>query len=607
MVYTSPSHTAERPRWRVLAPFSKELAPSARAKMVARLNGLFSGAFAAESFTLSQSYYYGHLVDDAGNPLAEFRVEVIEGQPVDLCDQLDVGAIGGESGRSNDTNGTRYSGRNVDLQELIERIVSGESLHPSVGKLAGKYARAKHPLETCVDMVGVAFAAAGQARYTGRWDELITCIHDIYRKEEAKRGGRGDDHPDPQPQPDPEPDPQPEPKPEPDPEPQPEPPKASGWSFHSNTEPEATPELIKGLLPETGAGLISGQWGVYKTTVALDITVSVMVDKLHAGRFRIKRPGGVAYFAVEGHRGIGSRLSAIARNRGFHDPLPFAFRADCPLLSDPDAAAQLEVMVREAAQELKRRFDVDLVLVFVDTIIAAAGYTKPGEENDAAMGQRIMTTLSDLSKKTGALVLGVDHFGKAIETGTRGTSAKESHADVVLALLAERELSGAISNTRLAVRKQREGEAGLVLPFTPKTIKVGTDEDGDPITRVIIEWPQAAAAFAGEAPKKDKTWAKSLQLLRRILMTILAEHGEDISPFDDDLVVRAVELKRVRGEFYRQYIVEDEGTEEQKAAARRQAWSRAIKAAQRDDLIACREIGGRELIWLVKPENGGGK
>jgi hypothetical protein len=162
---------------------------------------------------------------------------------------------------------------------------------------------------------------------------------------------------------------------------------------------------------------------VYKTTVALDITVSVMVDKLHAGRFRIKRPGGVAYFAVEGHRGIGSRLSAIARNRGFHDPLPFAFRADCPLLSDPDAAAQLEVMVREAAQELKRRFDVDLVLVFVDTIIAAAGYTKPGEENDAAMGQRIMTTLSDLSKKTGALVLGVDHFGKAIETGTRGTSA----------------------------------------------------------------------------------------------------------------------------------------------------------------------------------------
>ena len=28
--------------------------------------------------------------------------------------------------------------------------------------------------------------------------------------------------------------------------------------------------------PTTGAGLISGQWGSYKTTVALDIAVSVM-------------------------------------------------------------------------------------------------------------------------------------------------------------------------------------------------------------------------------------------------------------------------------------------------------------------------------------------
>lgn len=59
LIYTSPSHTPERPRWRILAPCSAELPPEERYRLVARLNGLYSGIFAAESFTLSQSYYLG--------------------------------------------------------------------------------------------------------------------------------------------------------------------------------------------------------------------------------------------------------------------------------------------------------------------------------------------------------------------------------------------------------------------------------------------------------------------------------------------------------------------------------------------------------------------
>ena len=43
-----------------------------------------------------------------------------------------------------------------------------------------------------------------------------------------------------------------------------------------------------------------------------------------------------------------------------------------------------------------------------------------------------------MSHHTGAFVLGVDHFGKAVETGTRGSSAKEAAADTVLAMLATR-------------------------------------------------------------------------------------------------------------------------------------------------------------------------
>jgi hypothetical protein len=59
MVYTSPSHTPEKPRWRVLCPTSEPLPPEERAALVARLNGLFNGALSRESFTLSQAYFFG--------------------------------------------------------------------------------------------------------------------------------------------------------------------------------------------------------------------------------------------------------------------------------------------------------------------------------------------------------------------------------------------------------------------------------------------------------------------------------------------------------------------------------------------------------------------
>jgi hypothetical protein len=164
-----------------------------------------------------------------------------------------------------------------------------------------------------------------------------------------------------------------------------------------------------------------------------------------------------------------------------------------------------------------------------------------------------MATLAGLSRRIGALVIGVDHFGKAVETGTRGSSAKEAHADVVIALLADREVGGAITNTRLTLRKQREGLAGLELPFTPKTIEmpktveIGADDGDEPTLRVVIEWS------GQQAPGKDKSWSKSLRLLQRILITVLTDTGKDIRPFADGPMVRACDLETVRAEFERQY------------------------------------------------------
>ena len=89
VLYTSPSHTRAKPRWRILCPFSRELPPGDRVKMVARLNGLFQGAAAnGESFALSQSFYYGSC---NGHPV---ETAILRGTALDLCDALDHTAKG---------------------------------------------------------------------------------------------------------------------------------------------------------------------------------------------------------------------------------------------------------------------------------------------------------------------------------------------------------------------------------------------------------------------------------------------------------------------------------------------------------------------------------
>jgi hypothetical protein len=97
LIYTSASYTAEKPKWRIVCPASQAAEPGERAKWVARVNGLFGGIFAPESFVLSQSYFFGHV----NTP--EHRAVIVDGDFIDLREDLDAGAIGrGEKPQQDD-------------------------------------------------------------------------------------------------------------------------------------------------------------------------------------------------------------------------------------------------------------------------------------------------------------------------------------------------------------------------------------------------------------------------------------------------------------------------------------------------------------------------
>jgi hypothetical protein len=108
LIYTSPRHAPDKPRWRVCCPTSRELPPHQRDQMIGRLAGLFRQhdiELDTASWALSQSYYYGTVrANGAANP--NFQIEVIAGRPIDLLDELDeTAATRPQPNRRRRTNG----------------------------------------------------------------------------------------------------------------------------------------------------------------------------------------------------------------------------------------------------------------------------------------------------------------------------------------------------------------------------------------------------------------------------------------------------------------------------------------------------------------------
>ncbi|WP_144187162.1 hypothetical protein [Elioraea rosea] len=122
IVYPSPSHAPEKPRWRVLCPTSRELPPAQRSRLVSRLNGLFGGIFAAESWTLSQAYYFGSVAENPSH-----QVVLVDGTPIDLRDDLDAAVIGKPLTKQ---AGDAITGTGpLDEAALLAAVARGESYH----------------------------------------------------------------------------------------------------------------------------------------------------------------------------------------------------------------------------------------------------------------------------------------------------------------------------------------------------------------------------------------------------------------------------------------------------------------------------------------------
>jgi hypothetical protein len=503
-----------------------------------------------------------------------------------------------DEGEEDGANGT---GGAADWGRLINNILTGADLHESIARLAFSFIATGIPGSTVVtrlrELMDRSQAKTNRPKdWQDRYADIARAVRTAQEKLEVDIAApAGGPKPDPIPKPDP-------PKPDP---PKPDPPQLPAAVWHGDVNPiDSRPCLVEGLIPEEGCGLISGQWGSYKTFNAIELAHCVMTGRPFLG-FEIQRPGGVLFFALEGASELAVRLQGALDHKGAKrfTRAPFAWHISLPLpLTYPRAADIIIKMAEPVAARLKAEFNLPLSLIEIDTIVTGADYQREGQDNDVATTHRMMMTMARVARALHCFVFGVDHYGKDASVGTRGSSVKEGDADVILACLADKTEAGKVSNHRLALRKRRNGSNGEEFPFRTQVVEVGTNKYGKPETTLVISYGEDPNA--PPKPARDDDWGKAKPVLhlKKVIMSLMAEHGQDIHPFPDGKPIRALKVELVEAEFLRSYPVSGRGgdNKEQIQDTKRRAFKRGLEdAAIKKNVIVTREIHGVDWVWFA--------
>lgn len=154
VLYTSPSYTVEKPRWRALLPLSEPALPDKRREYVGRANRVLGGIASRESFTLSQSFYLGRVRG------ADYVVIDTQGRYIDLAADLEPmyhvsGANDGESARDATTD--------AQLRECFE---NGAGRYEAMLKLSARWAARGMPADD-IESNLLALLGAGHLNHDG--------------------------------------------------------------------------------------------------------------------------------------------------------------------------------------------------------------------------------------------------------------------------------------------------------------------------------------------------------------------------------------------------------------------------------------------------------
>lgn len=536
IIYTSPSNRPDAPRWRILCPTSQAIHPANRAKLMGRLNGLFVGALSAESFTLSQSYYFGAVSGSEGH-----TVIAVDGRAIDEASELDAGAVGRPAPQAAPTTpadpatpsrgipwgiGTDYGCHALAAEcENIRNAVDGNKHHAvnkagwSIGGLvtAGELdeeaafselsAALTEIRHRCEDFghaertLKTAFAdgkanprqhSAGPPPVNLQFDDETGEIlnetplgidwgeDDAETAAEADPWGAAEEAAPPPPKP------------------------GKGLRIMSMAEVEAMPPpkwLIEGLIPAQGLVIPYGPPKAGKTFIALAMALHIAAGLDWEGK--PTQQGAVVYVVGEGLGGFATRLAVMRHAYGVPIDAPFFVVPRAVNFREDKDVVTLVKLIRQAVPA-----GMSIALVVIDTLARAM----PGVDENSAQEVGLVIARCDAVKdELSCTVMPVHHTGKDVERGMRGTNAIAGAVDA--SFLVQTAGKGKV---RVINDNQKDGEPHRPMIFHMERMQVGFPVRVSLVPRLDRE----GHTEPGRPPDPDKPSPQ--EMLTRVVLTMNA-------------------------------------------------------------------------------------
>ncbi|MHA3978751.1 AAA family ATPase [Halovulum sp. GXIMD14794] len=262
--------------------------------------------------------------------------------------------------------------------------------------------------------------------------------------------------------------------------------------------------LLKGWLMRGGSSVVYGASNVGKTVFALDLSLHI-AGRLGWHGHRVDG-GPVMYLAAEGGNGINNRIEA---NRRYKPDLALAVQSfggfhllasHIDLCGDDDATAIAELCEDHCPEP---------ALIVIDTLARSMG---SGDENTAKDMGQVVRNADRIRYRTGAHVMFIHHSGKDATKGARGSNSLRAAVDT------EIELSRSGDVVTAEATKQRDMATGAAFSFNIRGVKVGDDQDGEPVFAAVLEQTDAQ-------PRKPIVQGQPKVALQA-LSSALAKHGK---------------------------------------------------------------------------------
>ena len=242
--------------------------------------------------------------------------------------------------------------------------------------------------------------------------------------------------------------------------------------------------LIKGILPEVGIGIMYGDKKSYKSFIALDMMMHIVLGRNY--RSRRVRQGPVIYLVLEGRDGFDKRIEAARKHFNLDG-------SDVPLFLIKDRV-QLDddylVLIRDLKTKLEGPPPVAIV---IDTLKR----TLSGSENDDKDMGALLNAAQSISDEMKCFTMLVHHTGHG-GAHPRGHSSLGAAVDVQIRV--EKKANSRVSATIELAKDLPEGECWH---SAMREISLMQDDDGDAITSMVVD-PISSVADDGPEPKAEQ-------------------------------------------------------------------------------------------------------